>query len=90
MSPLFGRRAAIPFRQIKNRTRQGALLNIAEGNGKTSPADRKRFFGFARGSANEVAASMDIAFAFRYIASATHAHWQSQMLRVVKMLYKLK
>jgi len=66
------------------------LLNIAEGNGKTSLADRKRFFSFARGSGAEVASCMDIAFAFRYIDSATHAHWQTQMLRVVKMLYKLK
>ena len=34
-------------------------LNIAEGNGKYTPADRCRFFDIARGSALECAACLD-------------------------------
>jgi len=35
-------------------------LNIAEGNGKYTPADRCRFFDIARGSALECAACLDV------------------------------
>ncbi len=35
-------------------------LNIAEGNGKFTPADRCRFFDIARGSALECAACLDV------------------------------
>jgi four helix bundle protein len=35
-------------------------LNIAEGNGKFTGADRCRFFDIARGSALECAASLDV------------------------------
>jgi four helix bundle protein len=35
-------------------------LNIAEGNGKTAQADRRRYFEIARGSALECAAIQDV------------------------------
>jgi four helix bundle protein len=35
------------------RASQSIPLNIAEGNGKTSPGDRRRYFEIARGSALE-------------------------------------
>jgi four helix bundle protein len=35
-------------------------LNIAEGNGKTAKADRRRYFEIARGSALECAAIQDV------------------------------
>lgn len=42
------------------RASQSIPLNIAEGNGKASSADRRRFFEIARGSALECAAIQDV------------------------------
>ena len=42
------------------RASQSIALNIAEGNGKTTEADRRRFFEIARASALECAAIQDI------------------------------
>jgi len=51
------------IRHIRDQLGRAALsipLNIAEGNGKRSPRERRRFFEIARGSAMECAASLDI------------------------------
>ena len=45
-------------------------LNIAEGNGKFTDADRCRFFDIARGSALECAACLDVLAAKKHITSA--------------------
>jgi len=42
------------------RASQSIPLNIAEGNGKSSEADRRRFFEIARGSTFECAAIQDV------------------------------
>ncbi len=42
------------------RTSQSIPLNIAEGNGKSTGADRRRYFEIARGSALECAAIQDV------------------------------
>ena len=47
-------------------------LNFAEGCGKASSKDRKRYFLAARGSANEVVAILDVAFAFGALDSHRH------------------
>src|SRR5919198_903946 len=44
-------------------------LNIAEGNGKFTPADRCRFFDNARGSALECSACLDVLVAKRFARS---------------------
>ena len=43
------------------RAAQSACLNIAEANGRFSPADRRRVFAIARGEATEAAAAVEIA-----------------------------
>lgn len=43
------------------RAAKSAALNIAEANGRTSPADRARVFAIARGEAMEAAAALEIA-----------------------------
>jgi len=42
------------------RASQSIALTIAEGNGKTAKADRRRYFEIARGSALECAAIQDV------------------------------
>ena len=42
-------------------------LNIAEGDGKFSSADRARFFEIARGSAVECAACLDVLVARKFV-----------------------
>ena len=43
------------------RAASSVVLNLAEGSGKDSPADRKRFYGIAMGSIREVQAILDLA-----------------------------
>jgi four helix bundle protein len=61
-------------------------LNIAEGNGKFSNADRARFLEIARGSALECAACIDVLEVRRLIAAARIIPAKEQLVRIVKML----
>jgi four helix bundle protein len=49
-----------PARDRSLRASQSVPLNIAEGNGKTADADRRRYLEIARGSALECAAIADV------------------------------
>ena len=61
-------------------------LNIAEGNGRTSPRDRARFFDTARGSAFECAACLDV-LALRQDLPVTALHRGKNLLwEIVAML----
>lgn len=51
------------YSSIKDQLKRAAMsipLNIAEGSGKTSFTDKKRFYSIARGSAMECAAICDV------------------------------
>jgi four helix bundle protein len=54
--------------QLK-RASASVVLNFAEGAGKPSSADQRRFFGIARGSVYEVAAAIDVGAELGVIAS---------------------
>jgi four helix bundle protein len=62
-------------------------LNIAEGNGKYTAADRCRFFDIARGSALECAACLDVLLAKKRIDSADSG--KEVLARIVSMLVGL-
>lgn len=69
-----------------DRASTSLLLNIAEGNGKFSDADRSRFLEIARGSALECAACLDVLVARRFIAAERIVPAKEQLARIVKML----
>lgn len=62
-------------------------LNIAEGNGKYTPADRCRYFDVARGSALECSACLDVLIAKKRIESADEG--KAKLIRIVSMLVGL-
>jgi four helix bundle protein len=65
------------------------VLNMAEGNGKRSPADRSRYLDIARGSALECAACLDVLVARRKLGAADVASGKGMLVRIVSMLWKL-
>ena len=70
-----------------DRASTSIALNIAEGNGKYTPADRCRFFDIARGSALECAACLDVLVAKKCIDSADAG--KAILVRIVSMLVGL-
>ena len=61
-------------------------LNIAEGNGKFSDADRSRFLEIARGSALECAACLDLLVVRKLIAIERIIPAKERLVRIVNML----
>ncbi len=64
-------------------------LNIAEGNGKYTAADRCRFFDIARGSALECAACLDVLVAKRIIEESLAVEGKGLLFKIVSMLVGL-
>jgi len=64
-------------------------LNIAEGNGKHTPADRCRFFAIARGSALERAACLDVLVTKAIIEEFLAVEGKGLLLGIVSMLVGL-
>src|SRR5438309_4600400 len=64
-------------------------LNIAEGNGKFAIRDRCRYLDFARGSALECAACLDVLVAKRLTDIMTITSGKEQLFEIVSMLMGL-
>ena len=64
-------------------------LNIAEGAGKPSPADRSRAHAIARGSAMECGAIVDVCAIAGYITAADARDAKELIVRIVAMLSKM-
>lgn len=65
------------------------VLNLAEGAGKLSKADKRRYYLTARGSATESAALLDVCLRLKLLGEAEHRAGKEMILRVVSMLIKL-
>jgi four helix bundle protein len=72
-----------------DRASTSVALNIAEGNGKFAIRDRCRFLDFARGSALECAACLDVLVAKRLVDPETIQIGKQQLLEIVSMLIGL-
>jgi len=66
------------------------LLNFSEGYGKSTPADQRRFFRIARGSAYEVAAALDVAQSFAVVTPELHARGKDLCDHIAAMLTKFR
>jgi four helix bundle protein len=64
-------------------------LNIAEGNGKFAVRDRCRFLDFARGSALECVACLDVLVAKGLVDTQAIQNGKEQLLEIVSMLTAL-
>ena len=64
-------------------------LNIAEGSGKSSPQERRRFFEIARSSALECSAIINCARTLTLAEPALLVTIRTLILRIVQMLSKL-
>ena len=64
-------------------------LNIAEGNGKSTMPDRRRFFEIARGSAMECAAIQDIMESIGLLDPDLNHKWKTLLDKIALMLSRL-
>jgi four helix bundle protein len=78
-----------PLHDQLDRARTSILLNIAEGNGHFTAADRCRFFDTARGSALECAACLDLLALKNVINQTELAHGKGLLEHIVSMLVGL-
>ena len=72
-----------------DRARTSILLNIAEGNGRYTAADRCRFFDMARGSALEYAACLDLLAVKQLVSKEELQFNKASPEKVVSMLVGL-
>jgi len=72
-----------------NRASISIALNIAEGNAKSYPKERKRFFEISRASALECAACLDIATVKTLITDEKANEGKDFLLSIVNIVSKL-
>jgi len=65
------------------------LANVAEGAGKTSPADKRRHYTIARVSSTESAALLDACHRLKLVPESDHRRGKEMLTRIVAMLVKL-
>jgi four helix bundle protein len=86
---LVPKRGYAELRDQLDRASISIVLNIAEGCGRRSPADKGRFYSMARGSATECAAILDLLGARGLVDERPRIRARSLLVRVVQMLTRL-
>ena len=71
------------------RSSTSIVLNLAEGTGKFSKPDKRRYYLAASGSATESAAIFDICLRLKLTEPASHEAGKALLERIVSMLVKL-
>ena len=69
-----------------NRAALSIATNLAEGNGRFTKADRKNFFGIARGSAQECVPLLELARRRKLLDNARHTEMRGELETIAKML----
>ena len=77
------------IRDQLSRASYSIVLNIAEGSGRRSAADRKNFFIISRASVFECVAIIDMLKIENMIDSQTHANQLEQASEISKMLFMM-
>ena len=72
------------------RAASSVVLNFAEGYGKQTKADQRRFFVIARGSACEVAAVLDLAYRFELIGEEQYCTGRDLCDHLARMLTRFR
>jgi four helix bundle protein len=72
-----------------DRARTSIVLNIPEGNGRFTPADRCRFFDIARGSGLECAGCLDLIFIKKIISESELQQGKALLKDIVSLLVGL-
>jgi four helix bundle protein len=88
LAPLFTGHAR-PLAEQLTRAVTSIPLNIAEGAGDFSPADKARFYRYALRSTTETIAVLDVALAIHVIDAVQHADLRAIATRLVAMLTRL-
>ena len=86
---LVPRRNQAVLRDQLDRASVSIVLNIAEGAGRVSPADKARFYAIARGSATECAAVLDLLSARGLMDPPLRNRARALLVRIVQMLTRL-
>jgi len=83
------KRGYAELRDQLDRASISIVLNIAEGCGRRSPADKGRFYSMARGSATECAAILDLLGVRGVVDDRLRKRARTLLVRVVQMLTRL-
>jgi four helix bundle protein len=75
--------------QLK-RALSSAILNLSEGNGRTSQKERNRFFDISLASISESASAIDIIHAYGYVSRDYAEGLKSQLRLAYAMIRKLR
>ena len=71
------------------RASTSVVLNLAEGAGKLSKPDKRRYYLTARGSATESAALLDVCLRLKLLDEPGHKTGKEMVVRIVSMLIRL-
>lgn len=72
------------------RAASSVALNFSEGYGKSTPAEQRRYFRIARGSAYEVAAALDVALAFGAVSTERQSQGKELCDHLAAMLTRFR
>jgi four helix bundle protein len=89
MTPWLKRKMTAELRDQLDRSSVSILCNIGEGAGKTSRADKQRFYEIARGSTTEAATQLDALLIRDIINAAEFTQARELLVRIAQMLSRL-